>query len=120
VVLLVTSSEFSRHCYIVSRDIPPPPPGPYREKRGLRLASTRPETSSGAESHICPRRHITKKVLNCSPAPPALTKMSSHVIVISPDVKRVSVKVNPGTYMFDVLEEACKKLNLQVDKWSLK
>ncbi|KAI7788944.1 ubx domain-containing protein [Diaporthe eres] len=46
--------------------------------------------------------------------------MSSHVVVVSPDVKRVSVKVNPGTYMFDVLEEACKKLNLQVDKWSLK
>lgn len=49
-----------------------------------------------------------------------LVKMSSHVVVVSPDVKRVSVKVNPGTYMFDVLEEACKKLNLQVDKWSLK
>ncbi|KAJ0121573.1 ubx domain-containing protein [Diaporthe amygdali] len=46
--------------------------------------------------------------------------MSSHVVVVSPDVKRVSVKVNPGTYMFDVLEEACKKLNLEVDKWSLK
>ena len=49
-----------------------------------------------------------------------LVKMSSHVVVVSPDVKRVSVKVNPGTYMFDVLEEACKKLNLKVDKWSLK
>ncbi|KAI3397894.1 hypothetical protein diail_10295 [Diaporthe ilicicola] len=46
--------------------------------------------------------------------------MSSHVVVVSPDVKRVSVKVNPGTYMFDVLEEACKKLNLEVHKWSLK
>lgn len=49
-----------------------------------------------------------------------LVKMSSHVVVVAPDVKRVSVKVNPGTYMFDVLDEACKKLNLQVDKWSLK
>lgn len=46
--------------------------------------------------------------------------MSSHVVVVSPDVKRVSIKVNPGTYMFDVLEEACKKLNLEVDKWNLK
>lgn len=46
--------------------------------------------------------------------------MSSHVVVVAPDVKRVNVKVNPGTYMFDVLEEACKKLNLEVDKWSLK
>lgn len=46
--------------------------------------------------------------------------MSSHVVVVAPDVKRVNVKVNPGTYMFDVLEEACKKLNLQVDKWTLK
>lgn len=52
--------------------------------------------------------------------PSAIVKMSSHVVVVSPDVKRVSVKVNPGTYMFDVLEEACKKLNLDVDKWSLK
>ncbi|ROW11350.1 hypothetical protein VMCG_01049 [Cytospora schulzeri] len=46
--------------------------------------------------------------------------MSSHVVVVAPDVKRVNVKVNPGTYMFDVLEEACKKLNLEVDKWALK
>ncbi|KUI65992.1 Tether containing UBX domain for GLUT4 [Cytospora mali] len=46
--------------------------------------------------------------------------MSSHVVVVAPDVKRVNVKVNPGTYMFDVLEEACKKLNLEVDKWTLK
>ncbi|POS78570.1 UBX domain-containing protein [Diaporthe helianthi] len=46
--------------------------------------------------------------------------MSSHVVVVSPNVKRVSVKVNPGTHMFDVLEEACKKLNLQADEWSLK
>lgn len=55
------------------------------------------------------------------PAPDcSLFKMSSHVVVVSPDVKRVSVKVNPGTYMFDVLDEACKKLNLQTEKWSLK
>ncbi|KAG8165073.1 hypothetical protein KVR01_005348 [Diaporthe batatas] len=46
--------------------------------------------------------------------------MSSHVVVVSPDVKRVNVKVNPATHMFHVLEEACKKLNLQADKWSLK
>ncbi|KAK7744178.1 hypothetical protein SLS53_003699 [Cytospora paraplurivora] len=46
--------------------------------------------------------------------------MSSHVVVVSPDVKRVNIKVNPGTYMFDVLEEACKKLNLEVDRWNLK
>lgn len=46
--------------------------------------------------------------------------MSFHVVVVSPDVKRVIVKVTPETFVFDVLEEACKKLNLQMDKWSLK
>lgn len=50
----------------------------------------------------------------------SVVEMSSHVVVVAPDVKRANIKVSPGTYMFDVLEEACKKLNLDVDKWSLK
>lgn len=62
----------------------------------------------------------TPRAARRPPPHTTLVKMSSHVVVVSPDVKRVSVKVNPGTYMFDVLDEACKKLNLQVDKWSLK
>lgn len=80
-----------------------------------------PEASSGTHSSICPQRCYN--ALDCSPPSAThttLVKMSSHVVVVAPDVKRVSVKVNPGTYMFDVLDEACKKLNLQVDKWSLK
>ncbi|KAF6840035.1 UBX domain-containing protein [Colletotrichum plurivorum] len=46
--------------------------------------------------------------------------MSSHVVVISSDLRRATVKVNPGTYLTDVLQEACKKLNLSSDKYLLK
>lgn len=46
--------------------------------------------------------------------------MASHVVVIATDFRRSSVKVGPGTYLIDVLEEACKKLNLSSDKYLLK
>ncbi|KAF4851130.1 Tether containing UBX domain for GLUT4 [Colletotrichum siamense] len=46
--------------------------------------------------------------------------MSSHVVVIGSDLRRATVKVSPGTYMTDVLQEACKKLNLSSDKYILK
>ncbi|CRK29134.1 Tether containing UBX domain for GLUT4 [Verticillium longisporum] len=46
--------------------------------------------------------------------------MASHVTVIATDLRRTTVKVNPGTYMTDVLQEACKKLNLSSDKYLLK
>jgi len=46
--------------------------------------------------------------------------MASHVTVIGSDLRRATVKVNPGTYMTDVLQEACKKLGLSADKYLLK
>ncbi|KAL1877355.1 hypothetical protein VTK73DRAFT_8728 [Phialemonium thermophilum] len=46
--------------------------------------------------------------------------MSTHVEVITADLRRAKVKVTPGTYLVDVLQEACKKLNLPSDKYSLK
>ncbi|KAI6355758.1 hypothetical protein MCOR25_008093 [Pyricularia grisea] len=46
--------------------------------------------------------------------------MSSNVVVISTDFRRATVKVSPGTYLIDVLDEACRKLNLQSDKYLLK
>ncbi|KAF7546376.1 hypothetical protein G7046_g9320 [Stylonectria norvegica] len=50
----------------------------------------------------------------------AKRKMSSHVVVIATDLRRTTVKVAPGTYMTDVLQEACKKLNLSSDKYLVK
>ncbi|KAK1986532.1 UBX domain-containing protein [Colletotrichum cereale] len=44
----------------------------------------------------------------------------SHVVVIGTDLRRATVKVSPGTYLTDVLQEACKKLNLPSDKYLLK
>ncbi|WDK13818.1 UBX domain-containing protein [Colletotrichum graminicola] len=44
----------------------------------------------------------------------------SHVVVIGTDLRRATVKVSPGTYLTDVLQEACKKLNLPSDKYMLK
>ncbi|UKZ77864.1 hypothetical protein TrVFT333_005590 [Trichoderma virens FT-333] len=46
--------------------------------------------------------------------------MSSHVVVIATDLRRTTVKVNPGTYLSDVLQEACKKLSLDSDKYLIK
>ncbi|KAK4038730.1 GLUT4 regulating protein TUG-domain-containing protein [Parachaetomium inaequale] len=46
--------------------------------------------------------------------------MSAHVEVVSTDLRRAKVKVSPGTYLVDVLAEACKKLNLKSDKYELK
>ncbi|KAL2130982.1 hypothetical protein VTI74DRAFT_5704 [Chaetomium olivicolor] len=46
--------------------------------------------------------------------------MAAHVEVVSTDLRRVKVKVTPGTYLVDVLGEACKKLNLKSDKYELK
>ncbi|KAL7938938.1 GLUT4 regulating protein TUG domain-containing protein [Trichoderma chlorosporum] len=46
--------------------------------------------------------------------------MASHVVVIATDLRRTTVKVNPGTYLSDVLHEACKKLSLDSDKYLIK
>ncbi|KAH6634355.1 GLUT4 regulating protein TUG-domain-containing protein [Chaetomium sp. MPI-SDFR-AT-0129] len=46
--------------------------------------------------------------------------MSAHVEVVATDLRRAKVKVTPGTYLVDVLNEACKKLNLKSDKYELK
>ena len=46
--------------------------------------------------------------------------MSAHVEIIATDLRRTKVKVTPGTYLVDVLREACKKLSLSSDKYLLK
>ncbi|KAH8910804.1 hypothetical protein BR93DRAFT_292898 [Coniochaeta sp. PMI_546] len=46
--------------------------------------------------------------------------MSAHVEVIATDLRRAKVKVTPGTFLVDVLREACRKLNLSSDKYLLK
>ncbi|PHH67266.1 hypothetical protein CDD81_3035 [Ophiocordyceps australis] len=46
--------------------------------------------------------------------------MSSHVVVIATDLRRTTIKVSPGTYLVDVLDEACKKLKLSSDKYLIK
>lgn len=46
--------------------------------------------------------------------------MSSHVVVIATDLRRTTIKVSPGTYLIDVLQEACRKMNLASDKYLIK
>lgn len=46
--------------------------------------------------------------------------MASHVVVIATDLRRTTVKVNPGTYLTDVLQEACRKLNIDGDSYLIK
>ena len=46
--------------------------------------------------------------------------MASNVVVLDSSFRRAVIKVNPGTYMTDVLEQACKKLNLKASNYGLK
>jgi tether containing UBX domain for GLUT4 len=46
--------------------------------------------------------------------------MASHVVVIATDLRRATVKVTPATYLSDVLDQACQKLNLSRDKYLVK
>jgi len=46
--------------------------------------------------------------------------MSAHVEVVTADFRRHKIKVTPGTYLVDVLNEACQKHNLSSDKYLLK
>lgn len=46
--------------------------------------------------------------------------MATTIKVISTDMRQTSIKVNPSTYLIDVLEQACKKFNLSPDKHLLK
>ncbi|TQV95899.1 hypothetical protein V2A60_001066 [Cordyceps javanica] len=46
--------------------------------------------------------------------------MSTHVVVIGSDLRRATIKVTPGTYLIDVLQEACKKLSISSERYILK
>ncbi|KAG6113852.1 hypothetical protein E4U31_007622 [Claviceps sp. LM219 group G6] len=46
--------------------------------------------------------------------------MASHVVVIAADLRRTTIKVTPGTYLADVLDQACRKLNLSSDRYLFK
>jgi tether containing UBX domain for GLUT4 len=50
----------------------------------------------------------------------AKDRMASHVVVIATDFRRTTIKVNPGTYLSDVLIEACRKLGVSGDKYIFK
>lgn len=46
--------------------------------------------------------------------------MASHVFVLDSSFKRTQVKVTPGKYLREVLEEACKSRKLKPDEYTLK
>ncbi|KAI1382098.1 putative UBX domain protein [Hypoxylon crocopeplum] len=46
--------------------------------------------------------------------------MATNVKVVGTDLKQVTIKVNPGTYLTDVLEQACEKLRVPSNKYLLK
>jgi tether containing UBX domain for GLUT4 len=46
--------------------------------------------------------------------------MSSHVVVIDTTFRRATIKVTPGKYLTDVVEEACGKLGLKASNYGLK
>ena len=46
--------------------------------------------------------------------------MASQVTVIDTTARRAVVKVNPSTYLTDVLQEGCKKLGLDSRQYGMK
>ena len=46
--------------------------------------------------------------------------MASHVFVVDSSFKRTQVKVSPGKYLREVLEEACKSRKLNPEEYTLK
>ena len=46
--------------------------------------------------------------------------MAAQVTVINTSFQRTIVKVTPGKYISDVMEEACKVWNLDASKYTLK
>ena len=52
--------------------------------------------------------------------PATCEKMASQVTVIGPSARRHVTKVMPGTYLVDVLHEACTKFRLDSSQYGLK
>ncbi|KAI0553775.1 GLUT4 regulating protein TUG-domain-containing protein [Xylaria curta] len=46
--------------------------------------------------------------------------MATNVKVVGTDLRQVTIKVNPGTYLTEILEQACSKLKVSSDKYLLK
>lgn len=46
--------------------------------------------------------------------------MATNVKVVGTDLRQVTIKVNPGTYLTDILEQACEKLKVPSNKFLLK
>ncbi|KAI1429997.1 GLUT4 regulating protein TUG-domain-containing protein [Xylaria sp. FL1777] len=46
--------------------------------------------------------------------------MATNVKVVGTDLRQVTIKVNPGTYLTEILEQACSKLKVPNNKYLLK
>jgi tether containing UBX domain for GLUT4 len=46
--------------------------------------------------------------------------MASQVYVLDSSARRAAIKVTPGKYLSDVLEEACAKLGYKASNYGLK
>jgi tether containing UBX domain for GLUT4 len=46
--------------------------------------------------------------------------MASHVVVIDTSFRRTTIKITPGKYVSDILEEACAKFGLKASNYGLK
>lgn len=46
--------------------------------------------------------------------------MAANVFVVDASFRRTQIKVQPNTYLRTVLEEACTKLKLDPDQYTLK
>jgi hypothetical protein len=67
-------------------------------------------------------RYLRSRHKSCSTQIPSNQSgtMASHVVVIDTSFRRVTIKVTPGKYLTDVLEEACTKFSLKSSNYGLK
>jgi hypothetical protein len=46
--------------------------------------------------------------------------MASHVVILHSSARRITIKTLPGTYLSEVLEQACTKLGLDASQYGLR
>lgn len=46
--------------------------------------------------------------------------MASHVVILDTSARRAVIKILPGTFLSDILQEACKKLGLNATHYGLR
>lgn len=107
---------FSSLVFVTKRSIKNnPATNPPSQQLSDKLHSTSPPEVNTQPASLPTSRHEPLQYISSS-----ISNMASHVVVTDTSFRRQNIKVHPGTYMTDVLEEACKKFGLKSSNYVLK